>query len=182
MRFVRRFLAFRSSQSSPSVAAEQHTSFLAGFETEFILLKSTDPIEPVDHHDYSTASSLYADSVTSKVLAEIASSLQHGGVELQLYHAEAAPGQFEIVTGPLSPLEAADALVFTRETIKNIAHKHGLRATLAPRVFGNTCMVSPLFRPLVFFFLKLKQVEAPHTLMSLSIPPMTDLGPISPPH
>lgn len=111
-----------------------------GFETEFILLKSTDPIEPVGYHDYSTSTSLYAESVSSKVLAEVASCLKHGGVELQLYHAEAAPGQFEIVTEPLSPLEAADALIFTRETIKNVAHKHNLHATLAPRVFSNSCM------------------------------------------
>lgn len=41
--------------------------------------------------------------------------------------------QYEVVTGPLPPLEAADVLVHTRETIYNIAHKHGLRATLAPR-------------------------------------------------
>lgn len=31
-------------------------------------------------------------------------------------------------------MEAADALVFTRETIYNIASKHGLRGTLAPRI------------------------------------------------
>jgi glutamine synthetase len=111
-----------------------------GFETEFILLRSTNPIEPVGYHDYAASSSIYTGSVSSKALTEIASCLKLGGVELQLYHAEAAPGQFEIVTEPLSPLEAADALVFTRETIKNVAHKHNLHATLAPRVFGNSCM------------------------------------------
>ena len=37
------------------------------------------------------------------------------------------------MTGPLVPLDAADALVHTRETIYNVAHKHGLRATLAPK-------------------------------------------------
>jgi glutamine synthetase len=35
----------------------------------------------------------------------------------------------------LSPLEAADALVHTREIIRNITNKHGLRATFAPRPF-----------------------------------------------
>ena len=62
-------------------------------------------------------------------------------IELQMYHAEAAPGQYEIVTGPLPPLQAADALIHTRETIYNIANKHGLRATLAPRVFLDSCML-----------------------------------------
>ncbi|KIM55766.1 hypothetical protein SCLCIDRAFT_1220939 [Scleroderma citrinum Foug A] len=51
-----------------------------------------------------------------------------------MFHSESAPGQYEVVTGPLPPLEAADALVHTRETIYNIARKHGLRATLAPRL------------------------------------------------
>ena len=47
--------------------------------------------------------------------------------------------QYEVVTGPMSPLEAADALVHTRETIYNIASKHGLRATFAPRLALDSC-------------------------------------------
>ncbi|KAJ8582819.1 hypothetical protein M405DRAFT_830015, partial [Rhizopogon salebrosus TDB-379] len=56
-----------------------------------------------------------------------------------VYHSEAAPGQYEIVTGPLPPLEAADALVHTRETIFNMASKHGFRATFAPRLYLDNC-------------------------------------------
>jgi len=40
-----------------------------------------------------------------------------------------------MVTGPLPPLEAADALVHTREIITHTAAKHGLRATFAPRIY-----------------------------------------------
>ena len=47
--------------------------------------------------------------------------------------------QYEIVTGPLPPLEAADAAVFTRETIYNIANKHGLKATFTPRLHADSC-------------------------------------------
>jgi len=61
------------------------------------------------------------------------------GIELQMYHAEAAPGQYEVVTGPLPPLEAVDALIHTRETITNIASKYGWRATLAPRLYMDNC-------------------------------------------
>ena len=50
--------------------------------------------------------------------------------------------QFEVVTAPLPPVEAADALVFTREVIVNVASTHGLRATLAPRVFMDNCTFS----------------------------------------
>ena len=42
--------------------------------------------------------------------------------------------QYEMVTGPLPPLQAADTLVFTRETIYNIANKHGFRATFSPKL------------------------------------------------
>ena len=47
-------------------------------------------------------------------------------------------GQYEVITGPLTPLEAADALIATRETIYNVASKHGLRATFAPRLYANS--------------------------------------------
>ncbi|KAF8265798.1 hypothetical protein EI94DRAFT_1830995 [Lactarius quietus] len=94
--------------------------FLAGFETEFILLKSTHPIEAVNDAPLDRR------------------CLQTGEIELLMYHSETAPGQYEVVTGPLPPLEAADAVVFTRETIVNIAAKYGLRATFAPRVYLDT--------------------------------------------
>ncbi|KAF7327474.1 1,2-dihydroxy-3-keto-5-methylthiopentene dioxygenase [Mycena kentingensis (nom. inval.)] len=52
-----------------------------------------------------------------------------------MYHPESVPGQYEIVTGPLPPVEVADALFFTREIITQVAAKHGLHATFAPRPF-----------------------------------------------
>ena len=47
--------------------------------------------------------------------------------------------QYEMVTGPLGPLEAADAIVSTRELIYNVATKHGLKATFAPRIHKLSC-------------------------------------------
>ncbi|KAH9005913.1 glutamine synthetase/guanido kinase [Lactarius hatsudake] len=113
--------------------------FLVGFETEFILLKTTDPIEAVNDAPWSASSALPSGSDAAKCLEEIADALRTGEIELLMYHSEAAPGQYEVVTGPLPPLEAADAVVFTRETIVNVAAKHGLRATFAPRVYTFTC-------------------------------------------
>jgi glutamine synthetase len=121
---------------------ELGVEFLVGVETEFILLKSTDPVMPVTHSSWSASRALLSGSVAEKCLEDIAHALEHGGIELQMYHAEAAPGQYEIITGPLPPLEAADAVVFTRETIINIAAKHGLHATFSPRVFPHTCGTS----------------------------------------
>ncbi|KAI0087488.1 glutamine synthetase/guanido kinase [Irpex rosettiformis] len=112
-------------------------TYLVGFESEFILLSSTSPnfVAVNTMGDWSTSSKMPSGSVEYTVMEEIADCLEKARIELQMYHAEAAPGQYEVVTGPLPPLQAADALVQTRETIYNIANKHGLRATFAPRVF-----------------------------------------------
>ena len=133
-----------TSRASTRETSKRGVSFLVGFEIEFILLKSTLPeAVPISTHDWSTTASIYTGSTGAIVLEEIAEALQAGGIELQMYHAEAAPGQYEVVTGPLSPLQAADALVYSRETIYNIANKYKLRATFAPRVFGHSCRSLP---------------------------------------
>ncbi|KIJ35489.1 hypothetical protein M422DRAFT_34638, partial [Sphaerobolus stellatus SS14] len=108
---------------------------LVGIETEFILLKSTDPIEAVSYHDWTSTAGLLSGAVETTVMQEIAETLITSGVELQMYHPEAAPGQYEVVTGPLPPFKAADIVIHVRETIMNIAAKHGLKATFAPRVY-----------------------------------------------
>ncbi|KAI0296081.1 FLU1-II [Multifurca ochricompacta] len=113
--------------------------FLVGIETKFILLKSTNPIEAVNDAPWSASRALLSGSNAAKCLEDIADALRIGDIEVLMYHAEAAPGQYEIVTGPLPPVEAADAVVFTRETIINIAAKHGLHATFSPRVYAHTC-------------------------------------------
>lgn len=128
------FLLCRNAKEKSGV------EFLVGFETEFILLKNANPVEPVNRHGWSIAQAFASGTTEAQVLEEIADALVAANVELQQYHAEAAPGQYEIATGPLPPLQAADALIHTRDTIYNIASKHGLRATLAPRVFMNSCM------------------------------------------
>ncbi|RPD65350.1 glutamine synthetase/guanido kinase [Lentinus tigrinus ALCF2SS1-7] len=115
-------------------------SFLVGVEHEFMLLSQTTP-EPVyvNNADWSCAAKFRTGSIENTVLEEISNCLLDAGIELQQYHAEAAPGQYEIVTGPLPPLQAADAVVFTRETIYNIASKHGLKATFTPRLHADSC-------------------------------------------
>ncbi|THH30248.1 hypothetical protein EUX98_g3924 [Antrodiella citrinella] len=111
-----------------------HVRFLVGVEHEFVLLSNTSPATTVSDADWCTSLKLASGTRESLVLQEIADVLQASNIELQMYHAEAAAGQFEVITGPLPPLEAADTVVYTRETIFNIAAKHGLRATFATRV------------------------------------------------
>lgn len=80
------------------VVADAHArsgvSFLVGFESEFILLKETSPkIVTVGKGDWSLSSKLPSGNVESVVLQEIAENLESAGIELQMYHGEAAPGQ-----------------------------------------------------------------------------------------
>lgn len=67
--------------------------FLVGFETEFVLLKSTDPVQPASHHFGSGSNALRSGTVVSHVLRDIADSLEKAGISLTMYHAEGAPGQ-----------------------------------------------------------------------------------------
>ena len=67
--------------------------FLVGVETEFILLTSTDPVTPAHNASWSASRALLSGSVAEKCLEDMADALQYGGIELQMYHAEAAPGQ-----------------------------------------------------------------------------------------
>ena len=72
-------------------------SFLVGFESEFILLKSTRPVQIVKEHYPMDTKALIAGSIEEKLLEEISDGIQASGIELQLYHAEGSPGQ----VGPL---------------------------------------------------------------------------------
>lgn len=67
---------------------------LVGFETEVILLSSTDPdIVAINNHGWCDALALPSGSLEARVTREIADNLQRAGIALEMYHAEAAPGQ-----------------------------------------------------------------------------------------
>ena len=110
-----------------------------GFETEVIFLSSTKPIIACNEHGWSETPAILAGSPESRALEEIAENLAFADIVLEMYHSEGAPGQYEFVTGPLEPLEACDALVRTREIILNVCAKHGLKATMTPRIYTDNC-------------------------------------------
>lgn len=55
------------------------------------------------------------------------------GIDVQQFHAESGPGQYEFILAPLPPLLAVDTLLQARQAIAQIAALHGLRATLHPK-------------------------------------------------
>lgn len=66
------------------------------------------------------------------IIEEIVNILTLSGIEVYQFHSEGTKGMFEISTGPLPVLEAVDAWIYARETIKTLFFKHNIIATLHP--------------------------------------------------
>ncbi|KAI9719755.1 MAG: hypothetical protein M1812_003243 [Candelaria pacifica] len=114
--------------------------FSVGFEIEVAFVaysiengKAKFNNQPVSQgHAYCSSRALQTEE-TMTLLEEIVEALMNSGIEVQQFHPEACPGQYEFVTGPLPPLLAVDTLLASREIISTLAAKHNLRATLIPK-------------------------------------------------
>jgi len=110
---------------------ERELALRASFENEFSLATVIDgAYVPVDSAlCFSTigmtASQDYAD--------ELAAALEAQEIPLEQYYAELGHGQQEISTGHAPALQAADEQLLVRETIRGVAARHGLVASLAPK-------------------------------------------------
>ncbi|MCP4101277.1 MAG: glutamine synthetase [Lentisphaerae bacterium] len=66
-------------------------------------------------------------------------------MEVQFYYPESGPGQHEISIKNTDPLTAADNQILYRETVRNIAERHWLKASFAPKPIkdapGNGCHI-----------------------------------------
>lgn len=109
---------------------------LVGFEVEVVFLQ----VDP-EGHDYSLTDKNHSwSSMTAEdyslfpMVEEIVRTLLEIGIEIQQFHAESGPGQWEFVLPANEPVPAVDMLIHVRKTIEIIAAKHGLRATLHPRL------------------------------------------------
>lgn len=119
-------------------AEEKHGMiFSVGVEIEFYLTKSADSTAPVkDIASYSSTASLRTPYLA--VLEDSVRALERANIPVWTFHSELVAGLFEISTDPMTPLRAADALVYIHEAIKSSAVKHGLHATMHPKPFDNT--------------------------------------------
>ncbi|KAI1419979.1 hypothetical protein F5Y12DRAFT_788615 [Xylaria sp. FL1777] len=125
-------------------AASAGLTFQVGFELEFTVLERTgDPNNKYrmlsnDGHAWSMARALAswgAEGSFNTVAGEILEALSKVDIEYEQFHAEGAPGQYEIVLPPKKPLEACDTLLHTRQIVESAAARHGFRVTLHPRPF-----------------------------------------------
>lgn len=117
---------------------EKHgMTFSVGVEVEFYLTTSAESTAPVkDVESYCSTASLRTPYLA--VLEDSVRALELANIPVWTFHSELVSGLFEISTDPMTPLRAADALVYIHEAIKSSAVKHGLHATMHPKPFDGT--------------------------------------------
>ena len=109
-------------------------SVRAAFECEFTLaVKGPDGgFAPLDE---SLCFSTVGMTTAAPVMDDIVAALEAQGIPVEQYYAELGHGQQELSIGHAPALDAADRQVFYRETVRAVAHRHGLCASLAPKPF-----------------------------------------------
>ena len=112
-------------------------TFAVGVEVEFYLTASAGSTAPVDDvASYCSTASLRTPYLA--VLEDAVRALERAQIPVWTFHSELVPGLFEISTEPMTPLRAADALVYIHEAIRQTAVTHGLHATMHPKPFDKT--------------------------------------------
>ena len=109
-------------------------SVRAAFECEFTLaVKQADGgFAPLDE---SLCFSTVGMTTAAPVIDDIVGALQAQRIPVEQYYPELGHGQQELSIAHAPALEAADRQVFYRETVRAVAHRHGLWASLAPKPF-----------------------------------------------
>ena len=109
-------------------------SVRAAFECEFTLaVKRADGgFAPLDE---SLCFSTTGMTTAAPVMDDIVAALEAQRIPVEQYYPELGHGQHELSIGHAPALEAADRQVFYRETVRAVAHRHGLVASLAPKPF-----------------------------------------------
>jgi glutamine synthetase len=95
-------------------------------EIEFYLLD--DQWHPIDNAGYFDDTS----RTDTDLLLEIGKRLRRRNITVASLHHEAGPGQFEVDLVSQPPMDAADAIVLAKQTIREVARDHGVRATFLP--------------------------------------------------
>lgn len=123
-------------------ARRDGATFLVGFEIEVVFMSWN--IENGAHrygatpvtqaHCWSSSRPLHDEKIMDLV-ESIVTNLKRSGVDIQQFHVESAPGQFEFVLSPLDPLAAVDTLLAAREIISSLATERRLHATISPKPY-----------------------------------------------
>ncbi len=74
-------------------------------------------------------------TIAHAAILDMVEALDAQNIGVELYYPELGHGQQEMSIHHADPLTAADNHVLARETIRNVAYKHGMYASLAPKPF-----------------------------------------------
>ncbi len=115
----------------------------AAFENEFSLAtRLDDAYVPIDS---ALCFSTIGMTAAQDYVDELAAALEAQRIPLEQYYAELGHGQQEVSTAHAPALQAADEQLLVRETIRAVATRHGLVASLAPKPWpenaGNGCHI-----------------------------------------
>ena len=111
--------------------AERGATLEVAFENEFSLARVVDGrYVPIDSGlCFSTISAAAA----QEFVDELADALGAQGIGLEQYYSELGHGQHEISTTHAPALQAADEQLLVRESLRGVAVRHGMVASLAPK-------------------------------------------------
>jgi len=113
--------------------AETGFGFTAAFEHEFLLTGlASGPALP-----RATPFSLEAMRVVAPFTGGLAQALLAAGVQPETVEPEYGINQYEVSTAPAVGLMAGDRAVLTREVIREVARRHGYRASFTPKPAPN---------------------------------------------
>jgi glutamine synthetase len=111
--------------------AERGLALRAAFENEFSLATRVgDDYVPIDS---ALCFSTIAMTAAQDYVDDLAAALDTQAIVLEQYYAELGHGQQEISTAHSPALQAADEQLLVRETIRGVAARRGLVASLAPK-------------------------------------------------
>lgn len=125
-------------------ATAQGLTVQAAFENEFSLFEPDDEagFRPIDTGLCFSSISMTA---AAEVMDDIIAALEFQNIPIDTYYPELGHGQHELPIRHAPALRAADNQIWFRETVRNVAHEHGLLASLAPKPrmdqAGNGCHI-----------------------------------------
>jgi glutamine synthetase len=130
--FLRRMI--ESAESSAGITIK------AAFENEFTVLSADGAPAPAYESLYGSARSM---NHNAALLRGITEALAAQAIQVERFHAESAPGQFEVITRYGDALSAADHQVMFRETVAAVVDAAGQKCTFLPALRedgpGNGC-------------------------------------------
>ncbi len=113
-------------------AQDRGMTFQATLENEFSLLVAD------DHGGYApieTGGCFSSVSMTgaAEVMDHMVAAMEAQGIAIDAYYPELGHGQHELPIRHAPVLRAADNQIWLRETVRGVAHEHGMLASLAPK-------------------------------------------------